>query len=54
MGVLALNVKVHGPEHPNTLWAMNNLAVSYFTVTRWDQALKRYKEVLVLLTAGSP
>ena len=27
--VLALSRKVNGPEHPDTLGAMNNLATSY-------------------------
>ena len=29
--VLALSRKVNGPEHPDTLGAMNNLAISYAT-----------------------
>jgi tetratricopeptide (TPR) repeat protein len=37
-----------GPEHPDTLGAMNNLAASYWTVGRRDEALKMGDEVLRL------
>jgi serine/threonine-protein kinase len=37
-----------GPEHPDTLTAMNNLAVSYAKVGRWDETLKMREDVLAL------
>ncbi|WP_419189146.1 tetratricopeptide repeat protein [Stieleria marina] len=37
-----------GPEHPNTLAAMNNLAKSYYQVGRRDEAIKLQEEVLKL------
>ena len=40
--------KVLGPEHPDTLGTMNNVAHSYFAAGRWDEALKLREEVLVL------
>ena len=38
-----------GPEHPNTLRAMHNLAVSYDAAGRLDEALKLQEEVLPLM-----
>ena len=38
--MLALYRKVSGPEHPDTLRAMNNLANSYFDTGRRNEALK--------------
>ena len=46
--VLALCRKVLGPEHPDTLRAMNNLAISYDVAGRRDEALKLREEVLAL------
>ena len=46
--VLALSRKVLGPEHPDTLMAMNNLANSYDDAGRRDEALKLREEVLAL------
>ncbi len=37
-----------GLEHPDTLWSMGNLAVSYFDAGRRDEALKLHEEVLAL------
>jgi serine/threonine protein kinase/tetratricopeptide (TPR) repeat protein len=37
-----------GPEHPDTLQAMNNLGNSYFAAGRRDEALKLREEVLAL------
>jgi TPR repeat protein len=37
-----------GPEHQDTLAAMNNLALSYDAAGRWDEALKLRKDVLPL------
>jgi len=38
--VLPLYRKVLGPEHPDTLTAMENLGVSYAAAGRRDEALK--------------
>ena len=46
--VLALCRKVNGPEHPDTLGAMHNLAVSYDDAGRRDEALKLREQVLAL------
>ena len=46
--MLALRRKVLGPEHPDTLRAMNNLAISYSDAGRRDEALKLREEVLTL------
>ena len=46
--VLPLRRKVLGPEHPDTLSAMNNLALSYFDAGRRAEALKMREEVLKL------
>jgi tetratricopeptide (TPR) repeat protein len=39
---------VNGPEHPDTLKAINNLAISYAAAGRNDEALKLREEVLPL------
>ncbi|MCX6874737.1 MAG: serine/threonine-protein kinase, partial [Verrucomicrobia bacterium] len=41
-------LKTHGPEHPDTLRAMNNLALSYADAGRRDEALKLFEEVRAL------
>src|SRR6476659_1096522 len=41
-------LKTLGLEHTNTLWAMNNLAGSYSSAGRKDEALKLREEVLPL------
>jgi hypothetical protein len=46
--VLALNRKVNGPDHPDTLGAMGHLATSYHDSGRRDEALKMREEVLTL------
>jgi Flp pilus assembly protein TadD len=46
--VLPLSRKVFGPEHPETLMAMNNLALSYSAAGRKDEALKMREELLAL------
>ncbi len=47
-GAGELDRKVLGPEHPDTLNAMANLANSYFDAGRKDEALKLREEVLAL------
>ena len=47
--MLTLRIKVLGPEHPDTVWAMGNLANSYDHAGRQDEALKLHEEVLTLL-----
>jgi thioredoxin-like negative regulator of GroEL len=44
--VLAQRRKVNGPEHPETLSAMHNLALSYAQAGRRDEALKLWEQVL--------
>jgi len=46
--VLTLDREVLGPEHPDTLAAMGNLANSYSDAGRKDEALKLHEEVLTL------
>jgi tetratricopeptide (TPR) repeat protein len=46
--VLALRRRILGPEHPDTLTAMNNLAASYHDAGRREEALGIREEVLVL------
>ncbi len=46
--VLTLSRKVLGPERPNTLLAMNNLAASYSDAGRKDEALKLCEQALPL------
>ena len=46
--MLPLCRKVSGPEHPDTLSAMNNLAISYAEAGRRDEALKLREQVLAL------
>ena len=46
--VLTLDRKVRGPEHPETLVAMNNLACDYRDAGRKDEALKLFEQVLAL------
>lgn len=36
-----------GPDHPNTLYSMNDLAVSYRKLGRYSEALKLSEETLV-------
>jgi serine/threonine protein kinase len=40
-----------GPDHPNTLMSMNNLAISYNALGRYADALKLHEETLALLKA---
>ena len=42
------HLKTNGPEHPDTLRAMNKLAISYSDAGRRDEALKMREEVLAL------
>jgi tetratricopeptide (TPR) repeat protein len=44
--VLPLRRKVNGPENPETLWAMEGLALCLFQADRLDEALKLQEEVL--------
>ena len=48
--MLELRRKVLGPEHPDTLLAMNNLAHGYDTLGRRDEASRMNKEALALCT----
>ena len=40
-----------GPDHPDTLTSMNNLAVSYAALGRYPDALKLHEETLALRQA---
>ena len=40
--------KTNGPEHPDTLGAMNNLAISYDAAGRKDEAVKLQAELKAL------
>ena len=42
--MLPLSRKVNGPEHPDTLAAMLNLAASYGAAGRGDEALKLWQD----------
>ena len=44
--VLDYHRAASGPQHPDTLGSMNNLALSYAAVGRLDQAIKLLEEVL--------
>src|SRR5665213_372182 len=46
--VLEFSRKTLGPEHPETLWAMLDLANSYFDAGHRDEALKMQEELLPL------
>jgi serine/threonine protein kinase/tetratricopeptide (TPR) repeat protein len=46
--VLEYHRAAAGPEHPDTLGALNNLANSYYSAGRWDEALKLREEMLPL------
>lgn len=46
--MLAFNRKVHGPEAPDTIAAMENLAESYEGLHRWEKAIKLREEVVTL------
>jgi hypothetical protein len=37
-----------GPEHPSTLYSMNNLAWAYRAAGKWDVALPLFEETLKL------
>ena len=41
-------VSALGPQHPYTLWAINNLANSYHDAGRRDEALTMVEEMLIL------
>ena len=45
---LALRKDELGPDHPDTLTSMNDLAVSYFWAGKLDRALSLFEEVLAL------
>jgi tetratricopeptide (TPR) repeat protein len=47
----ALNARHRGPDDPDTLTSMNNLAVSYQALGRRAEALKLFEEALVLKKA---
>ena len=51
---LRLSRKVSGPEHPDTLEAMENLASVYFAAGRKDQAVKLREEVLAMSLRQDP
>jgi tetratricopeptide (TPR) repeat protein len=46
--VLALRRRVLGPEHPDTVFAMQTLANSFFSLSRWNEALTLREEVLAI------
>jgi serine/threonine protein kinase len=46
-----LYTKHLGPDHPDTLTSMNNLAISYAAAGRTQEALKLHKETLQLMKA---
>jgi serine/threonine protein kinase len=46
--MLSFNRKVHGPEAPDTIAAMENLAESYEQLHRWEEAIKVGEEVVTL------
>ena len=48
--VLTLRRKVNGPEHPDTLRAMDTLASSYTAVGRLEEALALLAEMSALRT----
>ena len=48
---LALFARQRGPDHPETLWSMNNLANSYATLGLHAEALRLHEEVLALRKA---
>jgi tetratricopeptide (TPR) repeat protein len=45
---MEISRSLFGPEHPETLGAMGNLAISYFAAGRRGEALKLREEVLTL------
>jgi len=47
----ALYAKFRGPDHPDTLKSMNNLATSYAALGRYAEALKLHEETLALRKA---
>jgi tetratricopeptide (TPR) repeat protein len=47
--LLALRRKVNGPEHPDTLAAMNNLSIRYVEAGRRNEALKLREELVALV-----
>ena len=46
--VLALRRRVLGPEHPDTVFAMQTLANFFFSLSRWNEALTLREEVLAI------
>jgi tetratricopeptide (TPR) repeat protein len=48
---LALRRSTLGPDHPNTLWSLSNLAQTYFAMGQYAEALKFAKETLALRQA---
>jgi len=46
-----LRRKVLDPEHPDTLMAMNNLAIGYQDAGRKDEALKLFESALAWIFA---
>ena len=48
---LALQKAKLGPDHPDTLSSMNNLATSYPDAGQHDRAMKLYEETLALRRA---
>lgn len=43
---LSLADKALGPEHPDTLWSVNNLGTLYYTQGRYGEAESLYKRAL--------
>ena len=50
---LALQKARLGPDHPDTLTSMNNLAISYAALGRHAEALKLHEETLALRRPSS-
>ncbi|MEV7177023.1 tetratricopeptide repeat protein [Kitasatospora sp. NPDC093679] len=46
-GIVEQSLRIHGPDHPNTLTARNNLAVSYADAGRVQEGLDLCERVLV-------
>ena len=52
--LLTFSRKANGQEHPDTLKAMHNLALSYGNVGRPEEALKLQEAVLAVVPVPQP
>jgi len=48
--LLNLRKRVLGPEHPETLWSMHNLAISYGNLGQFNEAADLHAKTLNLRT----